>query len=199
MSITIDLSDITSIAAAIKAGITTPEILSECILPELIGAELVDGALVIDPLYYATDVGGGVGDGFDTAEEAADDFAATYEVPTETEWLNIHTYRRGIDSNGDIICVDSEMHRRTLEPAEPECTDGEHDWQSPYEIVGGCKENPGVWGHGGGVRIHECCMKCGCERVTDTWAQDMNTGEQGLESVSYEPGKYADEIEAVAD
>jgi hypothetical protein len=84
--------------------------------------------------------------------------------------------------------------RVALEPEEPECTEAAHDWQSPHEILGGCKENPGVWGHGGGVIIREVCMHCGCERVTDTWAQDRETGEQGLHSVSYEPGKYADEI-----
>lgn len=82
-----------------------------------------------------------------------------------------------------------------LDEDEPECEDGEgHDWQSPHEILGGIKENPGVWGKGGGVIVHECCIRCGCARITDTWAQRPDTGEQGLTSVSYEAGKYADEI-----
>jgi hypothetical protein len=37
-------------------------------------------------------------------------------------------------------------------------------------------------------------MICGCERTTDTWAQNPTTGERGLLSVTYEVGKYADEI-----
>lgn len=83
----------------------------------------------------------------------------------------------------------------TLEPDEPDCKDDkDHDWRSPIEIVGGIEENPGVWGHGGGVYITEVCMNCGTEKLTDTWAQDMSDGEQGLDSVSYEIGKYADEI-----
>lgn len=83
----------------------------------------------------------------------------------------------------------------TIEQDEPDCVDGEsHDWQSPHEIVGGCESNPGVWGHGGGVVIHEACMHCGCERTTDTWAQRRDTGEQGLTEVTYEPGKYASEV-----
>lgn len=78
---------------------------------------------------------------------------------------------------------------------EPDCHDGaEHDWQSPHEIVGGDKKSPGVWGHGGGVVIVECCLRCGCARRTDTWAQDPITGQQGVESVTYEPGRYADKI-----
>jgi hypothetical protein len=83
------------------------------------------------------------------------------------------------------------------EPDEPDCERGStaHDWQSPYEIVGGIRENPGVWGSGGGVIIHEVCVICGCGRTTDTWAQNPANGEQGLTSVSYEVGEYADEVE----
>ena len=46
-------------------------------------------------------------------------------------------------------------------------------------------ENPGVWGHGGGVIIEEHCTRCDATRTTDTWAQDGSTGQQGLTSVSY--------------
>lgn len=78
-----------------------------------------------------------------------------------------------------------------LNPEEPDCTDSNgHDWQSPFEIVGGIKENPGVWGKGGGVIINECCMNCGCKRTTDTWAQRMDTGEQGFTEVTYEQNYY---------
>jgi hypothetical protein len=82
--------------------------------------------------------------------------------------------------------------RITIEiEAEPDCEAEEHDWQSPYEVVGGVKENPGVRGHGGGVIIKECCAHCGRYRFTDTWAQRRDTGEQGLRRVSYED---ADEV-----
>lgn len=76
---------------------------------------------------------------------------------------------------------------------EPTCPDhDEHDWQSPHEIVGGIKENPGVWGHDGGVIINECCMHCGCKRVTDTAAQ-RHDGER-ITEVTYEPGFYAEHL-----
>lgn len=82
-----------------------------------------------------------------------------------------------------------------VDPTEPDCDDGAaHEWESPFALVGGCKSNPGVFGHGGGVVVHEVCMICGCERITDTWAQRPDTGEDGLTSVSYEPGAYADEV-----
>jgi hypothetical protein len=100
------------------------------------------------------------------------------------------------DGTGRIE-ADREYITITIEPDEPSCTDSrgdDHDWQSPIELVGGIKENPGVFGHGGGVRIHEVCIYCGTERVTDTWAQNPANGEQGLNSVEYEEGKYADEV-----
>lgn len=83
-------------------------------------------------------------------------------------------------------------------PAEPACSIAdEHDWQTPYEIVGGLEENPGVFGHGGGVITHAVCMHCGCGRATDTWATDPETGRQGLTSVSYDRGKYSRELAAM--
>lgn len=73
-----------------------------------------------------------------------------------------------------------------IEPEEPDCTRGEvHEWCSPHSVLGGCAENPGVQGHGGGVVITKICRHCGTYRVTDTWAQDPVTGEQGLRSVGY--------------
>jgi hypothetical protein len=82
-----------------------------------------------------------------------------------------------------------------MDPPEPDCADRhDHDWQSPYSILGGCKANPGVTGNGGGVIVREVCLYCGSERVTDTWAQNPADGTQGLRSVSYTADKYNGEV-----
>lgn len=73
----------------------------------------------------------------------------------------------------------------TIEPTEPECTEGDHKWRTPYSVVGGLKENPGVYGHGGGARGTEVCCHCGLYRIWDSWAQDPATGKQGLSSTEY--------------
>jgi hypothetical protein len=74
-----------------------------------------------------------------------------------------------------------------VQPPEPDCADDRgHRWHAPHELVGGLEENPGVWGHGGGVISKDVCRFCGVVRTVDTWAQDPETGEQGLESYSYE-------------
>jgi hypothetical protein len=130
----------------------------------------------------------------DSAEEALDLAEAgnqgDYDTSNGTVWVSWYA----IDEDGEVAA------ERTIQidPPEPECSGGKHDWQSPIEIVGGIKENPGVQGHGGGVIIHEVCLHCGCERVTDTWAQNPETGEQGLRSVAYEEGKYADKVADLA-
>jgi len=60
----------------------------------------------------------------------------------------------------------------------PECVDGDcegHDWKSPYSLLGGCKENPGVWGSGHGqVAIKSVCACCGLYRTTDYGATKYN-------------------------
>lgn len=84
----------------------------------------------------------------------------------------------------------------TVDPDEPKCIEGNsHDWDCPFEIVGGIKENPGVWGNAGGVIINEVCMNCGRGKRTNTWAQRRDNGEQGLTSVEYEEKFYIDDLE----
>ena len=76
----------------------------------------------------------------------------------------------------------------------PDCSDGDpdsHDWQSPYSVLGGCKENPGVWGsQHGGVWYKEICKHCGLYRITDTGATDSSNGMR-CESVEYEDADEA--------
>ena len=131
----------------------------------------------------------------DSAQEAAQEYVDSGgdwgDPDDSTEWIYIDAWRsaREVDEDGDLL--ETMLYEQTVsvevDPEEPACVDGhDHDWQSPYEVLGGCAENPGVWGHGGGVIIREVCRHCGRYRVTDTWSQDMSTGEQGLTSVSYE-------------
>lgn len=128
-----------------------------------------------------------------TAEEALDEARSNVDRSNYHECEGTLYIDVRVDAEDDDTVSASDTV--TLEPEEPECSheDG-HDWQSPHEIVGGLRENPGVQGHGGGVIIQEVCMHCGCGRTTDTWAQRPDTGRQGLREVSYEPGQYADEI-----
>lgn len=120
----------------------------------------------------------------DAIEAATDIDTGGYDTSAGTVWTDIHVIDAETDERVETVTVQ-------IDPPEPDCIDsGDHDWQSPMELVGGIKENPGVWGHGGGVIIHEACIRCGCGRSTDTWAQNPSTGEQGLTSVSYEADKY---------
>jgi hypothetical protein len=103
-----------------------------------------------------------------------------------TFWVDVSVKLKGTNNAG--------WYKITMHPEEPECTQDEHDWQSPYWLLGGVKENPGCWGHGGGAVSEAVCLHCGCSRLEDTWAQDMSDGTQGHYAIEYTPGKYEEEL-----
>jgi hypothetical protein len=140
--------------------------------------------------YIADDGNAEVEYGTETPLEAAQEYVDDGDWggdDNKTSWITVYTWP--VYSLGDARLADSdnkESHTITLEPEVPICTEDEHEWVTPWEILGGLKENPGVQGNGGGVICLEICKHCGCLKVTDTWAQNPETGEQGLTAVEYE-------------
>lgn len=129
-------------------------------------------------------------DGFQYAEFVADDAkTALAEVVSNVDRSNYPDAEGTLWIDVSVRCVETDekdSETVTLDEDEPECSESEHNWQQSHALFGGLEGNPGCWGHGGGVIISEVCAHCGCKRVTDTWAQRPDTGEQGLRSVSYE-------------
>jgi hypothetical protein len=121
----------------------------------------------------------------DTAAEAAAEYVADGDWGDGGGFAEIMTWRTcySVDGAGDVAKHRIYEETHTLqcpsgENVEPDCADGhEHEWRSPYSVVGGLKENPGVWGNGGGVKCTEVCAHCGTYRETDTWAQNPSSGE----------------------
>lgn len=138
----------------------------------------------------------------DTSREAAETYADGFDRPAPSDgtyWVRVTAWQQcwSVTEDGEVITgrYGERTYTIAIEPGEPECIDGhDHDWKSPHDIVGGIESNPGVWGHAGGVLITEVCMHCGCGHHIDTWAQDPETGEQGLRSVRYVPGEFAEYI-----
>lgn len=66
---------------------------------------------------------------------------------------------------------------------KPEATDcgtedDDHDWDSPLELVGGLRENPGVFSTGGtSFRYEYVCSKCGMYKTVRTAGAQKNPGE----------------------
>lgn len=129
------------------------------------------------------------------AESRADEWVRDcYEPAEKTYWVNVTVT--------DMVTAERRHIKVEVEPPEPPCIHPrtgerwpEHDWRREYRVVGGIRENPGVWGNGGGVTITCACHRCGCGRTVDTWAQDPEDGQQGLRAVIYRPGAYIAEIE----
>lgn len=117
-----------------------------------------------------------------TAEDAAEEYVAGVDWGggRKTVWVTVEVT--------PIDCDEEETQdiTVTIPATEPDCHESSwHEWCSPHDLLGGCAENPGVWGHGGGIIMREVCAHCGIYRITDTWARDPETGRLGLESVEY--------------
>jgi hypothetical protein len=109
----------------------------------------------------------------ETGEEAAQEYVdgGDWGDVDETTWINMRVWQTTVSGQR----VNEESHTIALDPPEPECTEAEHEWKQTF-----------VRGNGGGVIVTEQCTHCGLKRYTNTWAQNPATGEQGLESVTYE-------------
>jgi hypothetical protein len=124
------------------------------------------------------------------------------EAPQSLDWCDTEAEARGllkqyspygqIDSRATLM---SDAHDCSAEivAEEPECDDGEdHDWRAPHDVVGGVRENPGVFGSGhGSVKVIEYCIKCGKIRSTDYGASD-HSGRQCTRVTVSDPEDYAD-------
>jgi len=140
------------------------------------------------PKYYCDDGTYEIEIEADTPKKAAKKYVdgGDWGESDTTRWISVHVWMDK-DDDGEWITI-------TVDPPEPECVDGhEHDWRSPYSVLGGLKENPGCWSHGGGVIYTEVCQYCGRYRETDTWAQNRENGEQGLTSIKYRESDEASE------
>ena len=81
---------------------------------------------------------------------------------------------------------------------EPECDsdgsdDGEHDWREPHDLVGGVRENPGVFSLGGTrMAFRSVCACCGVYRREERAGSNRNPGEPKA-VVTHEPADEASE------
>ena len=128
----------------------------------------------------------------DEAEKLAREWVlgGDYEIE-RTAWVHVSLVAED-GTEGEMVVP--------VHPTDPKCTPrgAEHDWQSPLVIVGGLAENPGVWGHGGGAVECVVCLRCGIERVTDTWATDPDGGRQGMTEIHYETEPARENLQRLA-
>ncbi len=88
------------------------------------------------------------------------------------------------DATDDGEAHDCSIPAPLIDPPDC-CHEGGHDYVSPFAVVGGIKDNPGVYGSShGGVSIHTVCRYCGCHCHNDTGATDPSNGTR-CESTKY--------------
>jgi hypothetical protein len=97
------------------------------------------------------------------------------------------------EETGEVEWVDVECGD---DPTPPDCSDEEHDWCSPYEVVGGLDSNPGVWSRGGTTLvIKRVCRNCGCYKIETHYGSQRNPGQ--CDTVEYQDADE-DSLEWVA-
>ena len=76
----------------------------------------------------------------------------------------VTVYLEDLES-GETDYVDLELGE---DPLPPSCIEeNKHDWDNPYDVVGGCKENPGCWSSGGmSITTKYCCTLCGSYKIS---------------------------------
>jgi hypothetical protein len=107
------------------------------------------------------------------------------------ERVMVKVYVDEIDADGEAIpgehASDEVAAGPEPKPKETECgaDDNDHEWDSPLELVGGCRENPGVFSTGGtSFRYEYICSKCGMYKTVCTSGTQRNPGELD-QSVEY--------------
>jgi hypothetical protein len=136
----------------------------------------------------------------DEAIEAAEEWVRGGEYSQDEHSVSVQYWVEELPPEDAPDDWEGEEHDGTVEmhPEEPECKPIDpddhatgHDWQRPIEVVGGIEENPGVWGHGGGVKSTSVCAQCGMYYQRDTWHDDGRGGH--METEEYEDADDASE------
>lgn len=84
-------------------------------------------------------------------------------------------------------------------PPIPDGISNDTEWKSPHHIVGGLKENPGVFGSGGGVVITEIDPATGVTRTTHTWDQGWTGTGEPVETERYTKLEDSDDYDAIVE
>lgn len=73
---------------------------------------------------------------------------------------------------GHLIVADDESGEErsgmvlVAEAEDDDGCDGPHEWTRPHDVVGGLRENPGVWSRGGlHLEFRSVCARCGVLRI----------------------------------
>lgn len=136
----------------------------------------------------------------DSAQEAAQEYVdgGDWGDGLKTFWVDV--WVTPASENHGFDAAGCERITITAHPDEPDCPHpAGHLWARPWELLGGLKENPGVWGQGGGVVGEDVCLLCGCSKHWTNWATRPDTGQEGLESVEYRPAAYLLDVQASED
>lgn len=111
---------------------------------------------------YSVDLKAG---SMDEALEKAEALLRDGEWGDYSGWVHAWVVATEVDEDGDEVDSWQDSASVLIEPEEPACPSGAHDWTGEGE--GGLDENPGVWSVGGAaILTSRHCRHCGLVRRT---------------------------------
>jgi len=139
--VTIEVANLESVATAIRSGITTVELMAE-----YLSSDIVEGYLVLPdaPIWACDDDGDPESYPSDTEpEDAAEKYVSNgnwggYSMEMRrTVYVQVETYRQGVNSEGKIGKVGGHWYNTCLDPDEPNCTGNKcgHKWSEGEDGV----------------------------------------------------------------
>lgn len=140
-----------------------------------------------DSPWVADDGNAEVATTADTNLEAAQEYVSDGDWGDGKCSVRVHVWKYALDINGEQerVAEDSFDVDAGSDPEAPgECgtDDDDHDWETPLELVGGCRENPGVFSIGGTTfRATSVCASCGTYRISTSRGEQRNPGEAASE------------------
>lgn len=117
----------------------------------------------------------------DDLECALDYAEEKWQEGSWDEKQTIQIYAQEIDWDektiGDSITRDIEVGE---DSPWAECYEADaHEWCAPFDLVGGLKENPGVWSMGGTTMVFKTvCLHCGCYKTETKYGVQRNPGQK---------------------
>lgn len=197
--ITIDSGEIDSIKAALAAELATPESMAAWLYSLSDGydhAVCENGILILEPDTWQADDGNAEITCEDSdAHDAAERYVSDGDWGNDGGSVDVRVWRNGIDASGADVEVDEQWinvdipidHDAKISEAGGD-TDCDHEWTSEGE--GGCRENPGVWSHGGtAMSFAHHCRLCGLRRVETDPGTQRNPGD-GITCTYTQPSSW---------
>jgi len=111
----------------------------------------------------------------DSMEEALDEAVDLWQDGDWDSKCLVDLVVSEVDNPDNVSYISVECGE---DPEPPACIEDKHEWDNPHDVVGGLKENPGVWSLGGTTLVFKSvCIHCGLIKREVCYGSQRNPGQ----------------------